>query len=372
MKIVATVPWARALGGAETMLTAFLGSVDRRSLDVVVVFFEDGPLVDEVDALGHRAVVLPAGRLRQIRRTVRVVFSLARLLEAEQPDLLLNWTPKAQLLGSSAAALAHQTGRVVWWQHGVAGHHWLDRLATLLPTRAVVCSSHYAAAAQRAVRPARPVFAVHPGVDFPPASTSRSRTGQRARLGIPSGRRVVGLVGRLEPGKRHERFLEVVAELGRRGHAVHALVIGGGLPGSPPDPVQRLEAEVKRRSLDEVVSVTGQVADARPYIELMDVLVSLSSMESFGIAIVEAMALGVPVVATAEGGPSEIIESGRTGLLLESVSVDEVADAVQHVLSDAHLRNRLRAGARARFLSDFTAARMTAEIELLLRHLCRR
>jgi glycosyltransferase involved in cell wall biosynthesis len=193
---------------------------------------------------------------------------------------------------------------------------------------------------------------------------------QRSRLGIPAGRRVVGLVGRIEPGKRHERFLDVVGELRRRRLPVHALVVGGALPGSPPDLLPRLEAAVRRNHLHEAVSLTGHVDDARPYIELMDVLVSLSSVESFGIALLEGMALGVPVVATASGGPAEIVDPGRSGLLLDSAGVDEVADAVEQILADARLRDRLREGAGARFRSHFTAARMTEELEALMRDLC--
>jgi len=162
----------------------------------------------------------------------------------------------------------------------------------------------------------------------------------------------------------------VVGELRRRGLPVHALVVGGPLPGSPPHLLSRLELAVGRRSLEAIVSLTGQVEDARPYIELMDVLVSLSSAESFGIALVEGMALGVPVVATASGGPAEIVDPGRSGLLLDSARVEEVADAVEQVLADGPLRDRLREGARARFRSHFTAARMAEELEALLRNLC--
>jgi glycosyltransferase involved in cell wall biosynthesis len=82
------------------------------------------------------------------------------------------------------------------------------------------------------------------------------------------------------------------------------------------------------------------------------------------------MALGVPVVATASGGPAEIVDPGRSGLLLNSAEVEEVADAVEQVLADARLRDRLRKGARARFRSHFTAARMTEELEALMRNLC--
>ena len=362
MKIMITAPWARRLGGAETMLATFLRSVDRARLQPIVVFLEAGPLVEEVQALGLRTAVIPAGRLRQPWRLVTTVRALARLLEREQPDLLLNWMAKTHLYGACAALLARRSGRVVWWQHTVPQHHWLDRSATLLPARAIGCSSHHAAKAQAATWPHRPVFVVHPGIDAPPRSQDAERRWRRSALGIDEGQVVVGLVGRVEPVKRHAQFVEVIASLLERRLPVHGLVVGGTLPGAR-DTLRELEAAVQRRGLGHAFTFTGHVPDARALIELMDVFVSLAVDEAFGIALLEAMALGVPVIAAPSGGPREIIEDGTSGLLAPSTTPESVADAVERILRDRELRERLASGAVDRFRTRFDGRRMAADLE---------
>ena len=363
MKVVITVPWARRVGGAETMLATFLRSVDRERLQPLPVFFEQGPLVDELEALGLDVTVLPAGRLRQPWNVLRTVTSLARLLEREQPDLLLNWMAKTHLYGACAAVVARRGDRIVWWQHTGSRRHWLDVSATLLPARAVGCSSLHAATAQAAAWPRRPVFVVHPGIEQPARSGDEAKRRRRAALGIPPADHVVGLVGRIEPGKRHTHFIEVIGRLRERGVPVHGLVVGGSLPGTSPRALEELKAAVARRGLDGAVTLTGQVADACALIELMDVLVSMASDEAFGIAVLEGMALGVPVVAMATGGPREIIEDGRSGLLVPTAQPDDIADAVHRLLGDVRLRERISAAAVERFRSRFGADRMTADLQ---------
>jgi glycosyltransferase involved in cell wall biosynthesis len=370
MRLVVTVGWAERLGGGETMLLGFLRSVDPSRLSILVVFFEDGPLVQEVAECGVRTIVIPGGRLRNLRATVRVVRSLARLLARERPDLLLNWTPKTHVYGALAAVLARRADRVVWWQHTVVPRtRLLDRLAGLLPARAIVCSSRCTARIQSGRWPSRPTFVVHPGIDLPEPATG-GRSALREQLGIAPATPIVGLVGRLEPGKAHARFLDVIAELRRRGLDVHGLVVGGLTPGSPPELVQRLGHGIGVRGLEDAVTCTGQVADAGPYIELMDVLVSVASVESFGIALVEGMARRVPVVAVAAGGPEEIIEPGRSGLIVPTADPSRIADAVAAVLVRPTLRHRLADGGRERVRSHFTRERMTRDIERTVEELC--
>jgi glycosyltransferase involved in cell wall biosynthesis len=370
MKLVVTVGWAARLGGGETMLLGFLCSADQSRLSVLVVFFEDGPLVQEAAACGARTLVIRGGRLRNPRATVRVVRELARLLRREEPDLLLNWTAKTHVYGALAAALARRTDRVVWWQHTIVPRtRLLDRVAGVLPARAIVCSSRCTAHIQASRWPSRATFVVHPGIDLPRPAAGRPAV-LREQLGIVPSRQIVGLVGRLEPGKGHDRFLDVIAELRRRGLAAHGLLVGGLTPGSPPELAERLRQGIAARGLDDAVTWTGQVPDAGPYIELMDVLVSVATVESFGIALVEAMARGVPVVAVAAGGPEEIIEPGKSGLLVPTSDPSRVADAVDTVLARPTLRRRLADGGRERVRSQFTRERMTRDIERTVEELC--
>src|SRR5262245_60605087 len=185
LKVVITMPLATRSGGAENVLWTFLQRVDRRRIEPAVIFLDDGPFVDEVASLGVESVPLPAGRLRDVRRFATTTRRLARLMRKNEPDLVLNWTTKSQLYGGLAAAVAGMSDRVLWWQHGLPDGHWLDRLATLLPSRAIGCCSRAAAEAQATIRPRRSTFVVLPGVDAPHGGGVVD--GLRQQLSIPEG-----------------------------------------------------------------------------------------------------------------------------------------------------------------------------------------
>jgi len=357
-KVVITAPWGERLGGAENMLWMFLKHVDRDRIALFVVFLQPGPFEAEVAELGIPTAVVSTGRLRQVGKLAQATWTLKRLLREHQPDLLLNWSPKTQLYGSAAALLAGRAGRVVWWQHGVSNGHWMDRLATMLPTRAVGCSSHSAAQAQLAFRPRRRIFVVNPGIDPPERLTRSELEALRSSLGIPPTDTIVGTVGRLQPDRGQHRMLRVLASLRMRGHHVHGLVVGGNAYNLSPAYENYLRRLVDELDLVGAVTFTGQVPDAGPYIQLMEVMVNASLGESFGIATLEGMALRVPVLAFNGTGPAEIIDSNESGLLVPPGNEPLLAEALIQLLTDADLRGRLAEGAMRRFYSRFTAQHM--------------
>jgi len=354
MRLVVTVPWGAALGGAERMLEAFLAEMDRERVEVTAVFFEAGPFERQTAALGVATEVLPTGRLRQPRQLARSVRALAALLRREQPDLVLNWTAKAQLYGAAAALLAGMPERVVWWQHGVQDGHWMDRMATLLPAAAIGCSSAASADAQARLRPRRRTFVIHPGV----TALSPSSNGSPV-LAVPDGRLVIGIVGRLQPWKGQDRLLEAAALLRREGHDLHLLIVGGEAHGFSAGFQHTLAARVSELGMDDRVTMTGHVADVSPYLDAMHVMVNASHREPFGIVLLEAMARGVPVVAVDDAGPREIVESGRSGLLARSPAPEDLAATLAPLLRDPALRERLARGGRERVQSHFTVEGMT-------------
>ena len=358
MKLVVTVPWGAALGGAEEMLRTFLSRVDRDRIDPTVVFFEPGPFERETASLGIRTGVVPTGRLRQPHRVAGAVRALARLLRTERADLVLNWTAKAQLYGAPAAARAGMRERVVWWQHGVPDGQWMDRLATLLPACAVGSSSAASAEAQRALRPHRPVFVIHPGVPFPADPLAK-----RTLPAVPPGRTVVGIVGRLQPWKGQARLLEAVSMLLREGHDLHLLMVGGEAHGFSAGFESQLRGRVDALGLGDRVTMTGHVEDVTPHLAAMDLLVNASDHEPFGIVLLEAMAQGVPVLAVADAGPREIVVPGESGLLVPSSSPEALAEALRPLLADPELRLRLGRGGRDRVRERFTAEHMADRLQ---------
>jgi glycosyltransferase involved in cell wall biosynthesis len=363
MKVVITAPLADRLGGAENMLWTFLRHVDQARIQPLVVFLEEGPFAEEVSQLGIRTVIVRTGRLRHFWRAPLAINALARLLRRERPDFLLNWMAKSHLYGAPAALISGFGSRVVWWQHGVTQRHWMDRLATLMPARAVACSSHAAADAQKRLRPRRKTLVIHPGID-PPRQTNGKAPQRLPRLEIPHDRLVIGIVGRLQPDKRQDRVLKAIRILRDRGHHVHGLVVGGNAWNLAPEYEPSLHRLVNELALDKVVTFTGQVADAMPFIASMDVLVNASVTEGCPLVLLEAMALGVPVVATADsGGPAEVIEHERSGILSASGDPTELARALERLVTTLDLRRRLGEGGRQRFLEQFTADGMMQSFE---------
>ncbi len=362
MRIVVVMPWGERLGGAESMLWSLLRHIDRSRTQPHVMTLARGPFEREIAALGISTSVVPAGRLRQPRSAAGTVRAAARVMRQERPDLIVNWSPKTQLYGGSAARVAGMSDRVVWWQHGIPDGHWLDRLATTLPARAVGCSSRVAAEAQQRLWPHRPTFVVHPGIEPPDVASGSEVEELRVRLGIPAGRVVVGIVGRLQPWKGQDRLLRALALLRSRGHDVYGLVVGGDAYGLSPEYARGLEQLVTDLGLTDSVTMTGQVEHVSPCVQLMDVLVSASDAEPFGIVLLEAMALGVPVVAIASGGPLEIIDPGRSGLLAESIDPEALAHTLAGPVGDPGLRERLAEGGRRR-ASHFSATRMAGELQ---------
>ena len=355
LRVLVCVPWRERLGGAEAMLWSVLCHSDAREVSYSVAFLEPGPFEQEVRERGVTTFRVPTGRLRHPRSGGSAIRRLSGIIRAQEPDLVLNWQAKAQLYGAAAAVSAGGGRRpLVWWQHGMPAGHWMDRVATALPATAIGCSSHASAAAQAAVRPHRPTFVVHPGVE-----TQRIAPVDRAQLEIPAGLPVVGIAGRLQPWKGQHRFLRALRELHDGGLRAHGLVVGGSAHGFSPGYERELRELIVALGLGEWVTMVGHVPDPRPFIAAMDVLVSASAMEPFGIVLLEALVQGVPVVAVSDAGPREIVDHGVSGLLVPRPEPALLAAAIRELLADEPRRQQMALAARRTAVRRFAVQSMT-------------
>jgi glycosyltransferase involved in cell wall biosynthesis len=356
MRILVTVPWAERLGGAEAMLQAILDGAQEAGHEVELVFFERGPWPRELRERGFRVEELEAGRLREPHRWIATVFRLARIFRARRPDVILDWSAKTHLYGAPAAMLAGLRERVIWWQQAIPTRRFwgVDVAATLLPAAAVGCYGRAAAQAQEKLYPSRKTFVVHAGAPVPEPYAGE------APLELPSDVPIVGLVGRLQPWKGQDRLLRAQALLHERGRALHLVIVGGDSWGLSPEYAGSLPGLAQRLGLTQAVTMTGEVPDAGPYIEQLDVLVNASDPEPFGIVLLEGMARGVAVVAVDSGGPGEFVANGSTGMLARSGDPSALADALEPLLVSRQLREQLGEAGRESFLADFTDAALQA------------
>ena len=369
MRVIFVVPWGERLGGAEQKLMTILRYVDRERIDPTVVFLGDGPWVHEVRALGIPAEVFPSGRLRQPLRFARTVVAITRSLRRRRPDVVIAWSAKTHLYVGPASLLSGLRRRALWWQLNIPTGEWIDRLATLVPARAVACSSGAAAKGQSALWPRRQTLVVQPGVSQPVLPPAEDVAALRKRLGIPAERVVIGIVGRLQPWKRQDLVLRATAILLDGGLDVHALIVGGtpyGFSLEYPAALDRLANEL---GIADRIAFTGQVADPTVYLAAMDVFVLATAAEPFGLVLLEAMAMGRAVVAYDAGGPAEIVEQGVSGVLIPESGPAGLAQAIAPLSLDPAFRERLGEGGRRRWLQRFTAEKMVERLSNALEEL---
>jgi glycosyltransferase involved in cell wall biosynthesis len=139
---------------------------------------------------------------------------------------------------------------------------------------------------------------------------------------------------------------------------MHLVIVGGDSYGLSPEYAASLPALVAELGLTGEVTMTGQVPDAGPYMEHLDILVNASDPEPFGIVLLEGMARGVAVVAVNSGGPAEFIENGRTGMLARSGDASALADALEPLLVSSAQRRTIGRAGHESFMRDYTDAAM--------------
>jgi glycosyltransferase involved in cell wall biosynthesis len=165
---------------------------------------------------------------------------------------------------------------------------------------------------------------------------------------------VIGISGRLVRWKGQDRLIGAIASLLAGGHDVHGLVVGGEGFGLDPGYERELHGLARDLGVADRIAFTGHVEDPLAHTQAMDIAVNASEGEPFGLVVLEAMGLCIPTLAVAGGGPSEIIEDGRTGVLVSSNAPEALAGGLERLLDDPEGRRALGAAGRERVRSRFT------------------
>jgi len=357
------------LYGAEQVILDLVRHQPKLDVEPLVMDFrrpddDEGPFLRAAAAQGCRALPL---RCRG-RFDLRAVRALRQLAIEEEIDVFHGHDYKANFYGY--LALRTLPLPLVATNHGydrqglrLAFYHFLDsRLLRRMDAIIAVAESVAEAMARRGI-PRDRVTIIRNGLD-PQAFVSLSLSPQRRRqlradLGVPDGRRIIGTVGRLEPQKGYDLLLAVFARLLAEAPDLHLVIVGDG---SLRDV---LAAQARELGVTDHVTFAGVRPDVTSILRVFSVFVSSSRSEGMPMAVLEAAALEVPIVATAVGDVPYLIEDGVTGKLVPPGAVDALTAAIATVLNDAQLARQLGEGARCRFQEGFLAresVRLTAEV----------
>ena len=353
--------------GYETKLVA--GSLARGEGSMAYVAEERGIEIARIDALSREISPL---------QDLIAIFRLARLMRTFRPQILHTHTAKAGAVGRLAALVAGNARPpiVVHTFHGhvLRGYfgplkgtafrlleRWLGRMTTRL---IAVSPQVRDDLVSLGVAPAERFAVVRLGIDLDERTeANEGREEVRRRLGLTADTFVVGWVGRMTGVKRMDDVLESFRALRERGVDAVLCLIGDG-----PD---RVHVEELAQSLGVArhCLFLGYQHDVAPYYRAMDAFLLPSANEGTPVVVMEALAAGVPVVATRVGGVADVVDEGADGLLAEPGDTGALAEALAVLAADPQLRARMGTTGRERVLPRYAVTRLIDDVDALYREL---
>jgi glycosyltransferase involved in cell wall biosynthesis len=367
LRLAIVMPSAHPHGGAEEALVHLLRNQAAAKLSaVLVILLEDGELKNVFKDTGATVEIVPSGRLREPWKQVAAVLKIRQFLKRDRMDVVLGWMTKAHIYGGPAARLAGVAP--VYFQMGVPDNGVVDRLSRLVPAAGALACSDFAAREQQALVRYR-VLGVALAADVSRFSEAakRSPADTRRLLGLDPDRPLVGIVGRLQHWKGMHVYVEAMSRVLKEVPDCQGVIVGGK-HHLEPEYADWLAERVQALGVSKQIRMVGVQRNVPEWMQAMDVVVHASEREPFGIVVVEAMALGKPVVATRPGGPDEIITHDSDGQLVTWNRPDELAAAILKYLRDPDWARSVGQRAKERS-AEYTMEKYAERVGSALREL---
>ena len=348
-----------SMGGAERHLITLLRHIDRERFDPMVLCLANrGALANEVERLNIPLISMELNSHRLWLPWIQL--RIAKWFRKNKVQVAHTHMFHANCYGRLAAALANVPIRIIS-VHNIKDAErkknrwlmrWLDRFtdATIAVSEAVKQSLITCGFDQSKIR------VITHGVEMPAPVSIKETKRVRAELGLSESCRVISMVARMIPLKRHIDLLDALKAMNQEFADVRLMLIGDG--------PQRAMLEEKARGLGlaKRALFLGNRNDVERLLPASDIGVLCSEHEALGISLLESMAAGLPVVATCVGGIPEIVTQ-ENGMLYQPGDVIALRLALESLLVDADRRRQLGAKGKQQVAQYFSAAKMTSQIE---------
>jgi glycosyltransferase involved in cell wall biosynthesis len=356
---------AREIGGGEKHLADLANNLALRGHDIFAAIAPGSPLRSALSSVASENIIeLPMRNALSVRSGLRV----ARLVGERRIEIVHAHVARDYPLAALAAG--RSGARLVLTRHVLFPLSKIHRL-TLRRTSRVIAVSEAVADGLRAqsIFPAAKIITIHNGIDvkrFGSPGTGVPPVRHHGQDAHAPSRRRVGMIGHLAPIKGQEEFIRAAAIVCGTRNDVD-FVIAGEDKSREGENRANIEKLIRDFDLGDRVQLTGWTDEVAELLATLDLFVSPARSEPFGLSIVEAMAAGVPVIATMSEGAREIIDAGDSGCLVPMGDVEALAKAIADLLDDANERERLARNAQTVVNAKFTLERMVDRTELLFR-----
>ena len=360
-KIILFVTMAEAYGGAEKHLMQLLARLRSRSFRLVVACTGTDPFSERLDRRDDVQIISPEKRPRTFWGWCRLFLKLkprvlvfvhgslfsfrwsqylaARLAGVRKLYAIQQLMPPLVIARPVGSSLKVRLRRMFGWR---ARYAFPWKITGILASQTICVSE----AVRRSLiqnydYPAPKTLTIPNGVDlseFGPSECQRAAV--RKRLGLRPHDTMLVSTARLAPVKAIDVLIRAVADVIRRGQECTCVLVGDG-------PLrEQIQDQVRALGLAKHVILEGFQPDVKPYLQAADVFVLSSRQEGMPLALVEAMACGLPCVVTDVGGNAEAISNGREGFVIEPGAVSKIADAILYLVQHAEERDKMAARAR--------------------------
>jgi glycosyltransferase involved in cell wall biosynthesis len=354
-----------AIGGAERDLIALLKTLDRHKWEPYVVCPGTGPFREQLHtiAVPTHALSLPPWRkpLAVFQRR-SAVGRLEALVNQLAPALIhvndIWWVPHtvravAGCVAKSVPVVAHVRQEI---ESAKVRRYELDRVGAVIAISRQIEQSLIAGGVL-----AEKVRTVYSGIDLSERQIARNDQAIRQMIGLPNGAVLLGTVANLFPRKGYEVMLRALPAIVRAVPTVHYVIVGS----DDHDYADRLKKLAQELKIVDRVHIVGFQDPVQPFLAALDLYVHPALMEGFGIAVVEAMAMGKAVVATTTGGLPEVVAQGETGLLVPPGDAESLAAVVVSLLEDKVRREQMGRNGKARAQERFSLDASVGQMEQL-------
>ncbi|MGH7232661.1 MAG: glycosyltransferase [Nitrospiraceae bacterium] len=358
------------VGGSERQAVELVKSINRTQFDLHLACFQrEGPLADELPIdLDHVQSYPLSGFYNATAFLQATAFlTFLRRVQAQVVQCFDFYTnvfaiPIARLAGVPVILGARREEALTKTSAQRMAERWCYRLATGVVANAGVIKDQLVK--RDGVSPHR-VWAIHNGIDLQRFNCQEH--GDQSGSTHKKEEIMVGVVANLRPEKGHTVFLEAAKHLSSRYPLARFLIVGDGSFR------RQVETRVNELGLINVVSMTGAVNDIPSILKTMDIAVLPSiANEGFPNSVMEAMASGLPVVATDTGGTRELVIDGLTGFVVPPRDAGILADRLGKLCDDPELRRKMGELGRNRVEQEFTVDKMARKLETLYLNLLTR
>lgn len=360
--------------GAETQVVDLVNTLDSSHLEKHLFTFE--AQLDQLNRLRTKEVNHHQSR-RRFKFDLRPVRELARLIDELKIDVVHCTLQFAMLIGWLATRLSSRRPPVIVAVHTTINRDTKNELLDRVLYRWVmakcarvlfVCESQRDHWIRKFPALSKLAVTIHNGIDisqFDPIAARIAGARLRAHLGIPLETFVIAHVAAFRPEKGHGYLLDALSQLVTGDRRIVVLFAGdGSLRGD-------FEQQVEARGLSGHVRFLGSVRDVQPVYGAADVAVLPSTAETFSMAMLEAFALELPVVASDVGGTREAVVDGKTGLLVEPRNGMALAAALKSLIDDKSLGLTMGRAGRQLVADKYTQSEMAAKTAQLIEQSCK-